>query len=137
MPEVKPTAAAQLSSVCPSFAVPDVVVAAEYYRDKLGFRILGYFLDPPVYGIVGRDSVRVHLGLIETGVPSSPNTVRREEGIDAYIWVDSVDVLYREFQERGASIIDPPTKRVYGCYEMVLQDNNGFRIAFGTDIAES
>jgi len=135
MPEVKPRAA-QFSSVCPSFAVPDVVVAAEYYRDKLGFEILGCFLDPPVYGIVGRHSVRVHLGLIETGVPSSPNTVRREEGIDAYIWVDDVDALHAELQRRGARVVDPPTKRVYGCYEMVAEDNNGFRIAFGMDISE-
>jgi len=136
MPEVKQTAA-QLSSVCPSFAVPDVVVAAEHYRDKMGFQILGYFLDPPVYGIVGRDSVRVHLGLIETGVPSSPNTVRRGEGIDAYVWVDDVDALHAEFQKRGARVVDPPTKRVYGCYEMVVADNNGFRIAFGMDIERS
>jgi hypothetical protein len=40
--------------------VPDVVTAAEYYRDVLGFRILGYFLDPPVYAIVARDSVEIH-----------------------------------------------------------------------------
>ena len=136
MAEVKPVATAQLRSISPSFAVPDVVVAAEYYRDKLGFEILGYFLDPPVYGIVGRDSARIHLGRIETGGPSSPNVARREEGIDAYVWVDDVDALHAELQKRGVPIADPPTKRVYGCYEMIVEDNNGFRIAFGTNIAE-
>ena len=136
MPEAKPVASAHLSSISPSFAVPDVVVAVEYYRDKLGFEILGYFLDPPVYGIVGRDSVRIHLGRIETDEPSSPNVARREEGIDAYVWVDDVDALYAEFQKRGVRIADPPTKRVYGCYEMIAEDNNGFRIAFGMNIAE-
>jgi catechol 2,3-dioxygenase-like lactoylglutathione lyase family enzyme len=36
--------------------VPDVVATAEFYRDKLGFELLGYFLDPPVYAMVRRDS---------------------------------------------------------------------------------
>ena len=137
MSEAKPVPAAQLTSISPSFAVPDVVVAAEYYRDKLGFQILGYFLDPPVYAIVRRDSVIIHFGRIETNAPSSPNTIRREEGIDAYVWVNDVDVLYAEFQKRGVSIVELPAKRVYGCYEMVVEDNNGLRIAFGMNIAES
>jgi hypothetical protein len=48
MPEAKPSGAARLKKVAPQFIVPDVVAAAEYYRDKLGFQILGYFLEPPV-----------------------------------------------------------------------------------------
>jgi len=136
MSEAKPAVTAQLASISPSFAVPDVVVAAEYYRDKFGFQIRGYFLDPPVYAIVRRDSVIIHFGRIETNVPSSPNTIRREEGIDAYVWVDDVDALHAELLKRGAHIVDPPTKRVYGCYEMVVEDNFGFRIAFGMNIAE-
>src|SRR3974390_295390 len=137
MLEAKPAAAAHLTSISPSFAVPDVVVAAEYYRDKLGFEILGYFLEPPIYAIVRRDSVVIHFGRIETNVSSSPNTVRRLEGIDAYVWVDDVDALCNEFQKRGARVVDPPMKRGYGCYEMVVEDNDGLRIAFGMNIAEN
>jgi hypothetical protein len=129
-------AAARCKSVSPSFAVPDVVVAAEYYRDKLGFQILGYFLDPPIYAIVRRDSVEIHLGRIEGNGPSSPNAARREGRIDAYVWVDDVDTLNDEFRKRGARIAEPPEKRVYQCYEMVVEDNSGFRIAFGMNIAE-
>lgn len=134
MAEVEPVAAAQCKSISPSFAVPDVVTAAEYYRDKLGFQILGYFLDPPVYAIVRRDSVEIHFGRIEDNNPSSPNATRREAGIDAYVWVDDVDALYDEFQKRGARIAEPPEKRVYHCYEMVVEDTFGFRIAFGMNI---
>jgi catechol 2,3-dioxygenase-like lactoylglutathione lyase family enzyme len=39
--------------VSPQFIVPDVTSAAEYYRDVLGFRILGYFQDPPVFAQAG------------------------------------------------------------------------------------
>ena len=50
---------AQLKSIAPQFAVPDVIAAAEHYRDILGFRILGYFGQPPVFSIVGRDNVEI------------------------------------------------------------------------------
>ena len=33
--------------VSPLFLVPDVVSAAEFYRERLGFKILGYYGDPP------------------------------------------------------------------------------------------
>ncbi len=52
MAEPQTTAAAVCRMISPQFVVPDVVAAAEYYRSVLGFRILGYFLDPPVYAIV-------------------------------------------------------------------------------------
>jgi len=32
---------AKLTQIAPQFVVPDVVKAAEYYRDFLGFKILG------------------------------------------------------------------------------------------------
>ena len=41
----------QFKSIAPSFVVDDVVSTAEYYRDVLGFQILGYFADPPVFAI--------------------------------------------------------------------------------------
>ncbi|HWY43363.1 MAG TPA: VOC family protein [Candidatus Sulfotelmatobacter sp.] len=133
MPEPQAKPAARLKSISPQFPVPDVVVAAEYYRDKLGFKILGYFLDPPVYCIVERDSVEIHLGRLEPDATFSPNSSRRDGGLDAYIWVTDVDALYAELKERGANVIEPPTVRVYNCYEMVVKDIYGFRLAFAMD----
>jgi hypothetical protein len=52
----------QCRMISPQFVVPDVVAAAEYYRDVLGFLIRGYFLDPPIYAIVARDSIKIHFG---------------------------------------------------------------------------
>jgi len=121
--------------ISPQFVVPDVVAAAEYYRDVLGFRILGYFLDPPIYSIVARDSVEIHFGKADTGTAPSPNIQRREGSLDAYIWVNDLDPLYAELKERGVKIVEPPTAQVYQCYEMIVEDNLGFRLAFGMDIS--
>ena len=126
----------QLKSIAPQFAVPDVIVAAEYYRDILGFRILGYFGQPPVFSIVARDNVAIQLGKCDPIAGSAHNSVQRKDSLDAYVWVTDVDALYAEIKERGANIIEPPQLRVYHCYEMVVEDRFGFRLAFAMDTAE-
>jgi len=131
-PEANP--AARLLKVSPELIVPDVVKSAEYYRDTLGFKVLGYFLDPPVYAMVERDSVVIHLGKVAAERQAAPNHTRRPGlGLDAYIWVSDLDALHAEFKGRGAKVVDGPVTRVYGCYEMVIEDNCGFRLAFAQD----
>jgi uncharacterized glyoxalase superfamily protein PhnB len=133
MPEPQAKAVARLKVVSPHFVVPDVTAAAEYYRDVLGFKILGYFLDPPVFAMVERDTVEIHFGKADNGVAASPNVARRGLGLDAYIWTNDLDALYAELQASGGKIIEVPTMRVYKCYEMVVEDNFGFRLAFSMD----
>jgi predicted enzyme related to lactoylglutathione lyase len=135
MAEPQTKAAVECRMIAPQFVVPDVVAAAEYYRDVLGFRIRGYFLDPPIYAIVVRDSVEIHFGKLDRGIATSPNIQRREGSIDAYIWVNDLDPLHAELRERGAKIVEPPTTQVYKCYEMVVEDGFGFRLAFGMPIS--
>ena len=126
----------KLKSIAPQFAVPDVVAAAEYYRDILGLRILGYFGQPTVFSIVARDNVEIQLGKSDPTAGPAPNSVQREDGLDAYVWVTDLDSLFAELKERGANIIEPPQLRVYHCYEMVVEDRFGFRLAFALDTAE-
>jgi predicted enzyme related to lactoylglutathione lyase len=135
MAEPQTKATVECKMIAPQFVVPDVVAAAEYYRDVLGFHIRGYFLDPPIYSIVVRDSVVIHFGKIDEGIATSPNIQRRAGSIDAYIWVNDVDSLYTELKERGARIVEPPVTQVYQCYEMVVEDGFGFRLAFGMPIS--
>ena len=124
---------AKCKSICPHFVVPDVVASAEYYRDVLGFKILGYWLDPPVFAIVARDDVEIQFGKSDNAALPSPNIVRRKSSLDAYIWVNDVDALYAELQGRGAKILEPPAMRVYKCYELLVEDNCGFRLCFSMD----
>jgi hypothetical protein len=99
-------------SIAPQFVVPDVVKGAEYYRDALGFEILGYWLDPPVYSIVKRQGVEIHFG--KSDAPPRSNTSIRPDGMDAYIFVGDVDRLATEFTARSTHIVEGPFDRVYG-----------------------
>ena len=38
----------EFTGLAPQFVVQDVVKTAVYYRDKLGFEVLGFFGEPPV-----------------------------------------------------------------------------------------
>jgi len=120
-----------LTGIAPQFVVPDVVKTAEFYRDKLGFELLGFFADPPVYAMVRRDSAEIHFGKADSDKIQTNEAVRRGLGTDAYIFVTDVNELYREFKERGVEITEGPVKRVYECTEITVKDCNGFQLVFG------
>lgn len=116
-------------SVAPSFVVSDVVATASYYRDVLGFQILGFFADPPVFAMVGRGGVEIHFGKADAE-PQPSNLKFRRISSDAYIWVDDVEALHQELIASGADILEGPTLRIYNCVEMEVRDCNGFKLVF-------
>lgn len=121
----------QFTGLAPQFVVPDVVKTAEFYRDKLGFEILGYFLDPPVFAMVRRGVAEIHFGKSDNGEMQVNESVRHGLGTDAYIFVNDIEALHRELSENGVEIVDGPIKRIYDCVEITVKDCNGFQLVFG------
>ena len=117
-----------LKSIAPQLVVPDVVATAEYYRDFLGFTILGYLADPPVYSMVARDGVEMHFGKAEEYGTS--NSVVRSGAFDLYIWVSDIQSIFTELCESGADIVEGPIKRIYESTEVVVRDCNGYVLTF-------
>ena len=126
-----PDAALTFKKLAPQLVVPDVVKTAEFYRDELGFKILGYFLDPPVYAMVSRDGAEIHFGKADNNSVQVNESVRKRLGTDVYIWVSDIDQLFAELSGRNVEIVDGPIKRVYGSREVVIKDCNGFQLVFG------
>lgn len=120
----------EFRKIATQFVVDDVVKTAEYYRDVLGFEILGYFAEPPVYAMVSRGGVEMHFGKADE-LPQSSSTELRRVGFDAYIWVDDIHHLFDELKAAGADIVEGPIKRIYESTEVVVADCNGFIIVFG------
>lgn len=119
----------EFKSIAPSFVVSDVVATAEYYRDVLGFEILGYFADPPVFAMVGRGGVEIHFGKADAE-PQRSNLELRQISSDAYIWVSDVYALFDELKAKGADVIEGPVMRIYNCLELEVRDCNGFKLVF-------
>jgi uncharacterized glyoxalase superfamily protein PhnB len=124
----------RVKNIAPEFLVADIARAAEHYRDRLGFRIVGYFLgEPPVFAMVGRDDQIVMLSRAERSRGSS-NRRHKGEAIDAYLWVDDVEALYVEFEQSGADITTPPTQRINGMKEIEVRDLDGYVLCFGQEV---
>lgn len=122
---------AKFEKMAPQFVVKDVVKTAEFYRDKLSFTILSYFLDPPVYAMLERDNVELHFGKADGDTMQTNEAVRRGLGGDVYIWTDDLDSLHKELIANSVEIVEGPVKRVYGSTEITIRDCNGFTIVFG------
>lgn len=59
----------ELRAAIPQFTVVDVVRTAERYRDQLGFEIVGYWREPPVFAIVRRGEVQILFNRTAPGTP--------------------------------------------------------------------
>ena len=74
---------AKLTGIAPQLIVMDVVKTAKYYRDVLGFTIIGYFSDPAVYAMVERDGFQIHFGKAD-GAEIKTNEQFRKINTDFY-----------------------------------------------------
>jgi len=124
----------QLLGIAPYFLVRDVVKAAEYYRDALGFEIPRFWGEPPVFCMPERDGVVVMLSQTCDASVIRPNAkARGDESWDSYIWVKDADALYAEVEPRGAIVAyGPMLKDEYGNREFGVRDLDGYLIAFGS-----
>jgi uncharacterized glyoxalase superfamily protein PhnB len=130
----KSAPARQVLGIAPYFLVRDVVKAAEYYRDALGFRFDRYWGEPPCFCMPRRDGVTVMLSQVDDASIVRPNSKAREDSWDAYVWVKDADAIFAEVQKRGAIIAyGPCLQEEYGNREFGVRDLDGYLLAFGSD----
>jgi uncharacterized glyoxalase superfamily protein PhnB len=125
----------KLFSIAPYLVVDDIVQAAEFYRNKLGFHFDRYWGEPPCFVIVHRDNVHLMLKGIGSPGHSRPNhRLSSDSPWDAYIWVKDATALYEEFRSRGVKITREIECADYGCLDFDVEDNSGYILCFGQDI---
>jgi catechol 2,3-dioxygenase-like lactoylglutathione lyase family enzyme len=120
----------------PVLGVQRVSQAAEYYRDVLGFDldpVDGVFQPSPdepdgVYSIVKRPGVSIHFQ-IRRGEVQQRHRPAFER--DVYLYVDDVDRLHADLHRRGAVILARPHMAPHGIRELVVEDLDGYKLAFG------
>jgi catechol 2,3-dioxygenase-like lactoylglutathione lyase family enzyme len=108
------------------FTVKDVLASARYYRDKLGFDLAFEYGKPTYY--VGLCSGGVSLHLVEAG-----RTPRQPGHGAVSIFVDDVDGLHAELQQRGARILKAPADYDYGLRDFDVADLDGNMLFFGME----
>jgi catechol 2,3-dioxygenase-like lactoylglutathione lyase family enzyme len=122
--------ASNLLRMAPVLIVESVEKSVAYYRDRLGFALVGSFGDPPEMAFVGRDAIQLMLQDAE-GKPR-PGSNRRYKSVawDALVWARDVDALHADLQAREARILKAPHRTFYGHREMEVADLDGHVLCF-------
>ena len=123
--------APKLIGSAPVLLVADVVKAAHYYRDQLGFAYDRFWGEPPCFCMVKRDGFIVMLSQAPADAQLVPHWQVVEKMWNAYFWCDDVEALHAEFVRRGARIDYGLGIKPYGIKEFGIQDLDGHDIAFG------
>jgi len=105
--------------------VPDVEATANWYRDKLGFRIVDLGSDgrDVIFGRIELDGTQI---LLSAGGRAS-DTDRRDA--DLFVETDDVEKDLARLP-KDVSVIHPMHETFYGTKEFIIRDLNGFWITF-------
>ena len=106
-------------------AVHDLDREAAYYVDQLGFSL--EWEDADNWRGLIRDDVRMMLGRCSESIPAAE---LGDHSYFAFLRIEDVDALHREFVERGADILAEPRDKPWGWREMPVRTPEGFRIMF-------
>lgn len=120
----------------PVLLVADVVEAAGYYRDKVGFTYERFWGEPPCFCILKRDTCHLMISQVNDPDEVRPNWKVVDKAWNVYFWVDDVEALYEELCGRGAKIDYELCLQDYGCREFGIQDLDGYDIAFGQVVSD-
>ena len=128
-----------LNGITPFFVVDDLQLSLDFYRSKLGFKILytggGNGESNDFWGMVRRDGVMLMLKHITPEIHPQPNHSRHEWARwDAYIHTPDPDLLYEELVGRGAPIHRELADTCDGLRAFEVIDNSGYVLCFGHPI---
>jgi catechol 2,3-dioxygenase-like lactoylglutathione lyase family enzyme len=114
----------------PQLFVSDVRASCAFFEHTLGFSVVFTHGDPPFYGQVARDDVRLNLRLVCEPVYAG-DVREREQLLAAAITVADVKALYTELNATGAEFQQPLRRQPWGALQFVVRDPDGNLILFG------
>ena len=121
----------RITASAPVLLVRDVVAAADYFRDAVGFTSVQLWGHPPDFCICQRDGHYLMLARAPDPAQIKPLWQLRENTWNAYFWVDDADAMYAELRARGARIDSELHDKPYGVREFGIQDLDDHDLAFG------
>ncbi|MGE0185296.1 MAG: VOC family protein [Hyphomonadaceae bacterium] len=117
---------AKVLSVAPVLCVSVMKPAIDFFVDRLGFTLTGSAGEPPSWASLERNGSEVML--------ACGNHPRPAQDWAAYFYVENVDALYAEVEQRGADIASGLVDKPHKCREFEARMPDGRLIAFGQSI---
>jgi catechol 2,3-dioxygenase-like lactoylglutathione lyase family enzyme len=132
----------KLTGLTPLLSVWDMPEAVAFYRDRLGFEVVGS--SPEIEAAEGRyfhwawlrrDGAELMLNTAyDAGErPAVRDRARWAAQADTYLYIgcDDVDAVHADLARRGLSL-DPPRLADYGMRQLFLRDPDGHTLCFQT-----
>ena len=113
----------RFTSAVPILSVESAAASIDYYVDRLGFTLEWSWGDPVDFAGIMRDEVRIFLCQGGQG----------QSGTWISVFIQDVDDLYAEYQDRGATILSPPKNYPWGVREMSVGDPDSHVLRMGSD----
>lgn len=111
-------------ALTPILYVRDFAEAVDYYTEKLLFRKLWDWGNPPDFGAVALGKVEIFFCRGGQGHP----------GTWLSLFIEDVDDYFQRITKLGAEVIEPPANRPWGMREMQVRDPNQHVLRFGHGI---
>jgi catechol 2,3-dioxygenase-like lactoylglutathione lyase family enzyme len=127
--------APRLAAAQPQLFVADVKRAAEFYVERLGFRVAYLYGEPPFYGLVVRGGAGLNLRHVDAPVVDA-GLREREILLGAQIPVDGVKELFLEFRDRGVEFAQTLKPQPWGASDFIVRDPDGNLVCFASAIGE-
>ncbi len=120
----------KLTSTAAILLVKDVVLSANYYKDKLGFINIKFYGNPINFAIAQRDAQRIMFSQADATL-IKPNWKIADKTSNVFFWVDDIETLYKEFIDNGATIDYELYVAPWGGKEFGINDLDEYDITFG------
>ena len=122
-------AASRLMKGIPVVFVSDVRVAAEFYREKLGFAIDFLHGQPAFYASVSRDEACIHLRFVHQPVFVA-GLREQEQLLSGFVAVANVKRLFTEYETRNVPFVHRLKKEPWGQSSFIVRDPDGNWLCF-------
>jgi uncharacterized glyoxalase superfamily protein PhnB len=123
---------ATIVSAEPQLLVTDITRSWEFFREKLGFKLVFSYGKPPYYAQVARDAARLNLRCVAQSL-IEPAVRDREELLSASMTVataEEIKLLFLEFQSAGVVFQQTLKKQPWGAKNFIVKDPDGNLLLF-------
>ena len=113
----------------PQLYVRDISISCEFYSRMLGFSVALTYGEPPFYGQVVRDGVRLNLRQVDDP-PVDPVRRDTEQLLAASITLEDAKPLFVEYQKAGVEFVQPLRSEPWGARTFIVRDPDGNLLLF-------
>ena len=113
----------------PLLDVSDIGRSLRFYRDQLGFELVGHdgSHDHPMgWCRLARGGASI---MLQQAAPQGHDAPRRGKGVGFYFVCDDADAMHAELLGRGLSL-QPPRVAYYGMKQLIVPEPDGYAICF-------